>query len=109
VTEYSEDKKTGTEYKYARLAQTDFDGTTTYSSIRNISTDLTYDINIVPTLNGFTIESKYDNIVDIYDMGGKLVYSELIPSGYNGVRLNLYSGIYLIKSGDYAHKLFINN
>ena len=64
-------------------------------------------VNILPTLNGFSIESDHDNLVNVYDTGGRIIYSELIPAGYKRVKLNLFSGVYLVKSGDYAHKLFI--
>jgi len=66
VTEYTSEEKTNNDYRYARLAQVDFDGTTSYSNIVNITQTYVPKVIVgVFDINGRPVSSTYKGFVII--------------------------------------------
>jgi hypothetical protein len=107
IVKYSEDKETGTEYKYTRLVQVDYDGKTTYSKIRDISIG-SEGVSVIPITNGFIIDSEDSVNVNVLNISGANILN-ITTSGYNVIELLEPSGIYIVRVGNVAHKIFIRH
>ena len=109
LTSYSTNEKTGSVYKYARLVQVDYDGTTSYSKVRNIATGSDGNTHLTPILNGFIVESDTENIVSVFSINSEMVFNGLIQSGFEVIEFNnLSSGVYIVKCNNIVHKIHIN-
>lgn len=80
---------------YYRLKQTDFNGDFSYSSI--ISLVLNNGIDITHRNNKLNIYSANSSIIEIYDISGKLVYSNTFLDEENINTSEFNSGIYILK------------
>ncbi len=97
---------------YYRLAQTDFDGTTTYSKIVPVFIEASFgDLSVVPnpvTSNSklsYTSDYASEATVKILDLAGKLIETITVESekGSNFIELNtstLNDGIYFVTIGN---------
>lgn len=105
--------------KYYRLKQVDFDGAFKYSVNKIVRFDSSTDvIDAFDNGNSITIilNSKGDFEISLYDVDGKLVYSDFVNSSNHSSSFfvskeNLAPGVYLIKAtskaSSIAKKLFI--
>ena len=83
---------------YYRIKQMDYDGKLSYSNIASVSYNLR-DLIIYPNpvRNELTITSTYEDIVQIYDVYGRLFKSKTIQAGQNKISMSeLPSGTYII-------------
>ena len=91
---------------YFKLKQVDYDGTTSYSNIKYVSTDKQPIFN--STLNYIYISNLHGDIVGFYNIGGQLVHSV----NYDGTSVvikksNLNTGFYIVRIGELSKKVYI--
>lgn len=92
------DEKPLTGITYYRLSQTDFDGKSTYLSVRSESCGEVSEISISPNpfKNDFSLFSKYAGNITLVDNMGKVVLEKTIGSGSNSIQVNsVASGVYI--------------
>lgn len=83
---------------YYRIKQMDFDGNYSYSNIAFVSNNSReFQIYPNPVGNEATITTAHDNIINVYDVHGRLVLSKFLNAGKNSVSMaELPSGIYIL-------------
>ena len=50
-----------------------------------------------PNQGAFTLESKIDGVLEIINASGSLVYHDIISTGANRIRVQLPTGMYVLK------------
>jgi hypothetical protein len=84
---------------YYRLKQTDFNGTYTYSDIVSVQTNRA-NYSITQSNNNLSITTKIKRAkIEIYDIMGKIVYSNELNNSREISTSQFSSGIYIVKIG----------
>ena len=102
---FIKDERPWSGVSYYRLKQTDFDGTSVYSSIVSVEFSSEFEVAIYPNpanaAYGFVIDlldnSFEANDVIIFDLAGKKVYDRKMKSSKEKIENLLAPGMYLIK------------
>lgn len=94
---------------YYRLKQIDFDGTSTYSRIVQVSAaEQAFKLYPNPAKDIFTIESKgTGQSIDIYDLKGTKLFEKPVLNSQTVSTENWPAGTYIIKHGDLSKKIVI--
>ncbi|MFK7809466.1 MAG: T9SS type A sorting domain-containing protein [Saprospiraceae bacterium] len=96
-------------YNYYRLKQTDLDGTSSYSKIKQVSWKSTNELIIRPTITSseITLELSEELITDLnldfYNSTGQFIKTEIFPAGQHEITMNLHDlpkGHYFIKANN---------
>ena len=83
---------------YYRIKQMDFDGKFSYSNIASVSYN-SREFMIFPNPVGdeATITTAHDNVINVYDVHGRLVLSKFLNAGQNTVSMaELSTGTYIL-------------
>jgi len=91
-------------YMYAKLKQVDYDGNYSYSN--TITLDI-QPISVLITNNKIIIDLEQPNLVSIFDINGKLLYSKYLEIGKQEFCIIHKKGFYFLKVGNDIFKLNI--
>jgi hypothetical protein len=75
----------------------------------NVSVQIATDQSVFPNpfISEFTVRSKYEDELRLYDLAGKVVFTGKIKEGYNIYELPfLKKGVYILKTDKQHFKLF---
>lgn len=95
-------------FKYFKLRQTDYDGTAVESKIIRIAKELIIKPTVFNYSNGVIIEGGVNEVLEVYDLQGRIVEKRMINHNYEVINSSLLkSGVHLMRVGNYCYRIVV--